>query len=392
MHYTGYYDDCPEKMNHGVNEINSHTFTVYDALRLCLGRQVHFAAYRLPGDHPVTMVVQTHPEISPLGEIVDTLPGRGFLIAPFSAAGNHAYLIRPDIIIRGNTGQKEMDILENLPFRPPCLHTAKEPEDTAKPEYLQLILDSIARIRSGAFEKVVLSRVKSLPGNYTARLSAIFESLCEAYPNAFVYLCHVNGQCWTGATPEPFMCARNGELNTVSLAGTMPFRPGNMTLENWNRKEIKEQDYVTRHISGILADFRVTDYNIRGPYVAKAGNLVHLRTDFSFPARAVGNRLPLLIHALHPTPAICGMSTKSALDFILQSEKHNREYYTGLLGPVGIDDLLQLFVNLRCLKVHGNRLVLFVGGGITADSVPEEEWEETEIKAETLLSVIQSIS
>lgn len=379
-------------MNRSVNEKNSHTFTAFDALRICLGKLVHFAAYRLPGDHPVTLVVQTNPEIAPLGEIVDTLPGRGFLVAPFSTAGNVAYLIRPDIIIRGNTGQKEMTLLESLPFRPPCSQTANEPEDTTKSEYLRLISECISQIRSGAFEKVVLSRVKSLPGNYTFKLAAIFESLCEAYPNAFVYICHVNGQCWTGATPEPFMCARNGALNTVSLAGTMPFRPENMHIENWNRKEIKEQDYVTRHISGILADFGVTDCNMRGPYVAKAGNLAHLRTDFSFPARVVGTRLPLLIHALHPTPAICGRSTKDALDYILRAEKHNREFYAGLLGPVGIDDLLQLFVNLRCLKVHGDRLVLFVGGGITADSVPEEEWEETEIKAETLLSVIQSIS
>jgi isochorismate synthase len=43
------------------------------------------------------------------------------------------------------------------------------------------------------------------------------------------------------------------------------------------------------------------------------------------------------------------------------------------------------------MKVLENQLSLYVGGGITADSVPEDEWEETEIKAETLLSVLNQI-
>jgi isochorismate synthase len=48
-------------------------------------------------------------------------------------------------------------------------------------------------------------------------------------------------------------------------------------------------------------------------------------------------------------------------------------------------------MNLRCLKVYDDRLVLYIGGGITHESIPEEEWEETEIKAETLLSVLKQI-
>jgi isochorismate synthase len=43
------------------------------------------------------------------------------------------------------------------------------------------------------------------------------------------------------------------------------------------------------------------------------------------------------------------------------------------------------------MKVLDDQLVLFIGGGITHDSIPEEEWEETEIKADTLLSVLQQI-
>jgi isochorismate synthase len=43
------------------------------------------------------------------------------------------------------------------------------------------------------------------------------------------------------------------------------------------------------------------------------------------------------------------------------------------------------------MKVLPDKLALFIGGGITADSVPEDEWLETEIKADTLLSIIHQL-
>ena len=53
--------------------------------------------------------------------------------------------------------------------------------------------------------------------------------------------------------------------------------------------------------------------------------------------------------------------------------------------------ITEIFVNLRCAKIFQNKLNLYVGGGITAESNPEDEFHETEIKAETLLSVIKKI-
>jgi isochorismate synthase len=359
------------------------------ALSICLDKKVHFAAYKLPGKSGITLVVQKDPNITALGELTSSLPKKGFLIAPFSRKENEAYLIKPDIVLRGKADSWQMDELNALPHNTVSDTLDSFPEDTIKTEYISLIQDSIGKINAGEFEKVVLSRVKSIPGNYTSHLGEIFQILCDSYPHAFVYLFSVNGQCWTGATPEPFICSCEDVLNTVSLAGTRPYSDKDLNLDNWNKKEMLEQEYVTLHIEKILKNYAVSVYTKQGPYVARAGNLLHLRTDFTFSAQSVGNRLPSLIHALHPTPAVCGMSTGKAMDFIRKAEKHNREYYTGFLGPVGIDDLIQLYVNLRCLKVHNNRLTLYIGGGITHNSIPEEEWEETEIKADTLLSVLK---
>jgi isochorismate synthase len=374
-----------------MRDVQNNKITVARAIGICLTKKVHFAAYRLPGNTVTTLVVQKDDAVHAPGKLNDQLPEKGFLIAPFSREDNETCLINPDWVLHETLTSLQLDALNALPDKPANADCNTCPDDTAKDDYIRLIQDSIEKINAGEFEKVVLSRVKSVPGIYTARLAEIFQILCDSYPTAFVYLFYVNGQCWTGATPEPFVCSCEDELNTVSLAGTRPYHEKDLDIRNWNKKELLEQEYVTLHIEKILKNYDVSAYTKRGPYVARAGNLLHLRTDFTFSALAVGNRLPSLIQTLHPTPAVCGMSTGKAMDFIRNAEKHNREYYAGFLGPVGIDDLIQLYVNLRCLKVHDNRLILYIGGGITHDSVPEEEWEETEIKADTLLSVLKQI-
>ena len=86
------------------------------------------------------------------------------------------------------------------------------------------------------------------------------------------------------------------------------------------------------------------------------------------------------------------MPKERALTAIKKLEKHNREYYAGFLGILNMDEKIALYVNLRCMKIYHDYLALYVGGGITADSNPEEEWEETGIKAETLKSIIAQLN
>ena len=56
-----------------------------------------------------------------------------------------------------------------------------------------------------------------------------------------------------------------------------------------------------------------------------------------------------------------------------------------------MDDTTNLFVNLRCTELFANAVNLYVGGGITKDSIPEAEWEETELKAKTLSVVFEKV-
>jgi isochorismate synthase len=372
--------------------IDKHINSISEAINICIDKNIHFAAYQLPVKTEVTLVIQKDFEIREWDNIPRDFPDKGFLIAPFSKdTGDKTCLIRPDLIIHEPITSKQIEELISFPAFALSETENKCPEETGKEDYIRLINEAIRRIRSGEFEKVVLSRVKPIMGNYSFHLTEIFHILRHAYNDAFVYLFYLNGQCWIGATHEPFICSQNDELLTVSLAGTRLYNEKNMNLNNWNRKELLEQEYVTRHIEKVLLDYSISGYKRTGPYTARAGNLSHLRTDFTFSMRSAEGKIGSLINALHPTPAVCGMDSGKTMDFIHNAEKHGREYYSGFLGPLGIDDHMQLYVNLRCMKVFNDRFILYVGGGITHDSIPEEEWNETELKADTLLSVLHQI-
>ena len=59
------------------------------------------------------------------------------------------------------------------------------------------------------------------------------------------------------------------------------------------------------------------------------------------------------------------------------------------MGTLNQDDKTDIFVNLRCMKILPEKLALYIGGGLTKDSIPEKEWEETSLKSQTLTKHLQ---
>jgi isochorismate synthase len=97
-----------------------------------------------------------------------------------------------------------------------------------------------------------------------------------------------------------------------------------------------------------------------------------------------------MLRLLHPTSAVCGVPLEPSLTFLVENEGYSRDFYSGYLGPVNIDNQIDIFVNLRCMQLLAEKATFYAGAGVTIDSIPEQEWEETEMKMNTLLRVIQS--
>ena len=261
-------------------------------------------------------------------------------------------------------------------------------------EFTSLVRSALDFIRSSGVAKVVVSRMmeRDLPLDFDP--VALFASLCERYPQAFVSLVGIPGVgCWLGATPEVLLQIDEEGLTTMALAGTRRLAdPSQLANVQWGEKEIVEQEMVSSYIRDFFHESGAWELRERGPRNVAAGNMAHLQTIFRVDAPeearlALANRV---LHELHPTSAVCGMPKNKALAFIQANEGYDRSFYSGFLGPAQIDGRSSLFVNLRCMQLRKNSAQLYVGAGITADSEPTAEWSETELKAETILAALAS--
>ncbi|MFN2396072.1 MAG: chorismate-binding protein, partial [Bacteroidales bacterium] len=181
------------------------------------------------------------------------------------------------------------------------------------------------------------------------------------------------------------------EITTVSLAGTRVFETEKAD-KPWGDKELNEQEIVTDYIESVLRKSGVYRFTKEGPVSQRAGNVEHLKTSFSFEKKLMNENPYSFIQMLHPTPSVCGLPKEMALDVIKRIEKHEREYYTGFLGPVNFENQWHLYVNLRSMKVDKNRFYYYLGAGITSGSDPSGEWEETQNKKNTLQNIVQSLN
>jgi isochorismate synthase len=117
---------------------------------------------------------------------------------------------------------------------------------------------------------------------------------------------------------------------------------------------------------------------------------MHLRSDFTVDMNETNfpQLGSVMLQLLHPTSAVCGMPLEKARTFLAEQEGYDRTFYSGYLGPVNINREIHIFVNLRCMQLRDENAILYAGAGVTADSSAEKEWEETEMKMNTLLRVL----
>lgn len=355
---------------------------ILDKATLQLENKLPFVLYKKPESKNLIGFFQKN---DALFEVKD-FSEKGFVFASFS--GNQKYIIpvHQSEIVRALLGNEDENFVDKK---------LKLNSDFEKIKYEDLVSKGIQSIKNKEFKKVVLSRKETVNLN-DFDLIDVFKKLLHLYPSSFVYyFFHPKVGTWLGATPELLLKVEDSVFETVSLAGTQKHTDGNEII--WQNKEIEEQLYVTDYIVAILNKV-ASRVRVSKPYNIKSGNIWHIKTNISGVLNSSFG-LKKIIGLLHPTPAVCGLPMDKAKDFILENENYERTFYTGFLGELNIENKTELFVNLRCMEIESDssrelsgpaktQAHLFMGCGITKDSIPEKEWEESVIKSFTMKRVL----
>ncbi len=335
------------------------------------------ALFRLPYEQQCTLIEQTLGEPLELVSCGELSGKTGFVVAPFAPSPEFPILlIRPDRVTH--------DIPLMMEF--PLIDTASSLSTDSYRDYQVDFANFHAHLDNGDFAKLVLSRSILIPSDTHLHPLELFRKACACYPRMMIILVYTpQSGVWLVATPEILLSGGEKEWQTVALAGTMPFEED----VRWSDKNIQEQRYVATYITEQLEQF-TSDFKETGPRTIRAGHLAHLRSDFHFSLnnnKMIGD----LLQALHPTPAVCGLPKQEAFRFILHNEHHDRRYYSGFMGPLFVEDKTNLFVTLRCMQLFADGYRLYAGGGILKDSQEEQEWQETEIKLDTMRNIINNV-
>ena len=259
--------------------------------------------------------------------------------------------------------------------------SGKWESDTSQKEYEEYVEKIRAEIAAGGVYQV--NACRRLTIKTTAALELAFANILESNPAPFASYLRFNEIEIASASPELFLTRDGDQIKTSPIKGTKRSageRFGNKDrAENVMIVDLMRNDLGQICIPGSIA---VPDL-LRDEVHPGLSHLVsdvtgQLRSDISWTE---------IFEALLPAGSISGAPKSAAKRIISQSERTTRDTYCGVLGWVHGDQAL-LSVAIRTFWRDAEFVNFGTGAGITWSSDARAEWEETQLKAERLISII----
>lgn len=247
--------------------------------------------------------------------------------------------------------------------------------------YKDAVAEVVAAIRAGELDKAVLARDVVLSPDGEVDRGALVDRLLAAHPDASVF--SVDGLI--GASPETLVTVHEGIVTARVLAGTAAPGLGERLLAS--TKDQREHELAARSVIDALGP-HVGGLETTGPFLLELPHLVHLATDVRGTI-ADGSDVLALVEALHPTAAVAGAPTGAAQAFIRRLEAGDRGRYAGPVGWMDADGNGEWAIALRCARAEPDgSFRAFAGAGIMADSDPDAELAETDLKLRPILEAL----
>jgi len=271
-------------------------------------------------------------------------------------------------------------------------------------EHRTRIRSALARLTEpeSPLQKVVLARALRLAASGPMDERAILRRLVDDDAEASAYLADLSpaggeytGTALAGATPELLVARSGDQVSCQPFAGSAP-RSADPATDAANGAALAESgknrhehqlvvDTMRAALEPLCAELDVAEQ----PQLSRTAALWHLSTPIRGRLRDTGVTAIDLALALHPTPAVGGVPTHDAVDLIAQLEG-DRGFYAGAVGWCDARGDGRWVVAIRGAQLSADRrgALAQAGGGIVAESDPDDEVAETTTKFRTILSAL----
>lgn len=253
--------------------------------------------------------------------------------------------------------------------------------------YIDKVKRAQEHIEEGDYYEINLSR--PLVYDFEGDPIELYKAMCEAGPVPFASYIYIDGVSVCCSSPERFLARKGNQVWSQPIKGTISKGMGNddekikelQASEKDRAENLMIVDLVRNDLSRVAKKGSV---NVRDLFEIQSFETVHqmvstVECEVSQHTDSVD-----IIKACFPMGSMTGAPKISAMQSIEHLENYKRGIYSGAIGYFTPEQDFDFNVVIRSAIIEAQKLVYPVGGAITSDSVPENEWEETIIKARAL--------
>lgn len=265
---------------------------------------------------------------------------------------------------------------------------------TSRSTWRRQVTDALDRIEAGELTKVTLAQALSVALDGPVSAPEVLERLRVSYPDCYRFFVEpTDAAGFFGAPPERLVALRGRTVHTEALAGSVgrgetPEADDELaaSLAESEKLHVEHEvvaDTIREQLAPLAERVEVGERGIR-----KLATIQHLHTPIE--AELSGDEHVLsVVEALHPTPAVGGLPPEVALQVITETETFDRGWYAAPVGWFDADGDGSFAVAIRSGVVAPEAVTLFAGNGIVADSDPDEEWDELQLKFRPILDELE---
>lgn len=283
---------------------------------------------------------------------------------------------------------KKQDLAKSFSFSKPV-------SETTKNKFISKVKKAKEYVYEGEVFQVVISR------KFNFRIHGdpmhIYENLRKLNPSPYMYFFKRKKRFIIGSSPEMLLRVINNRIETFPIAGTRPVthkESENRKLKNEllsDKKELAEHTMLVDLARNDLG--RVCKFGSVHPkelmIVKRFSHVQHL---VSHIAGDLYNKYDCFdaFRSLFPAGTVSGAPKVRAMEVISELEKSARGPYAGALGYFSFNRCCDFAIIIRSLFINGNNAYIQAGAGIVMDSIPTNEYLETEHKAGALFSAMKA--
>jgi len=267
--------------------------------------------------------------------------------------------------------------------------------NVSKEDYCAMVERTKEYIREGDIFQAVISRQFVAP--YQESLLNAYRVLRTTNPSPYMVYMHIDGDEIMSTSPETLVRLQNGMLTTFPVAGSRPRGKTEEEDQNLEKELLADEKELSEHNMLVdlgrndlgkisrYASVNVTEYMM----VHRYSTVMHIcsQVDSEIVPECDGYSA---IEAVLPAGTLSGAPKIRACEIIEEIEGEPRGIYGGALGYLDFTGNMDTCIAIRMAVKKGNQVFVQAGGGIVADSVPENEYEESANKALAVINAIRN--